>query len=278
VPSGGVGRRVIEQAADVGAGEVHLGTDGGRCSPEREQGVEGRPGAHEGRTPGVGVDLHVVPEVALPALRTVDHRPGDVAQLLHSFDGRVDAAIDLEEETVIPLGVDDPDGLVNDGVVGQEPAGDCVRDEGVDVDQAEVERLVFRAGQRAENAADVQLDQVQLSHDVTEAGDGVDQMLVGHTEQRVGRQDDVLDGHVAMIQVRDGQAQCPGARNRELMAHLVRRLVVIPSHWGYSSCGARAGTFQPTNVYFTPIHMINNNYVKYITRLLLISLILLTWH
>lgn len=142
--------------------EVDLGAYRGRGCPESHQVCQGGVCSHEILTPSVAVCLHVGPEVALRSLGPVDHLGCQVSELDALRDRLADEVTDQEEHAVVTLRHDDALSVVDDGSVRQEAGADEVVDEGVDVDDAEVERIVLRICYGIDDAIHVGTDHLQV--------------------------------------------------------------------------------------------------------------------
>lgn len=226
----GVQLGTAEQARRPDPLEVDLGADRGRGGPEGHQVGQGGVRRHEVLTPGVAVRLDVRPEVALLALRPVDHLGRQVSELDALRDRLVDEVADLEEDAAVALGLDDLLGIVDRGCVRQEAGADEVADEEVDVDGTEVEGVVLRVGHGVDDAVHVGPDHLQVEDGGTEVHARLVEPGTTHPEVRLTRElDEPLDGHVAEHQLRHGLGQRLSGGDGVNQADLVRGLVVDSS-------------------------------------------------
>ncbi len=226
-----MGADALEQARRLDPLQVDLGADRSRSGPEGDQVGHGRVDGHEVLTPGVAVGLDVGPEVALRPLGTVDHDVGHVPELLGLRGGVLDEVADGEEDAVVALRLDDFDSRVGGSRVDQQTGDDALRDEGVDVDDAEVERGVVRVGHHVDEPTDVRAGDLELRDDATEVSSCLDQTRTPDTEVRLTRElDKPLDGHIAEHKLGHalGKRLCGG--NGESQANLTRGRVVDSSH------------------------------------------------
>ena len=221
---------VAEQAWCSDPLEVDLGADRGRGGPEGHQVRQGGVRRHEVLAPGVAVRLHVGPEVALRTLGAVDHLGRQVSEPDTLRDRLVDEVADHEEYAAVALRHDDALGVVDDGRVRQEADDDEVVDEGVDVDDAEVERVVLRVRHGVDDAVHVGPDHLQVEDGGREVSARLVEPGTTHTEVGLTREpDEPLDRHVADHQLGHGLGQRLSGGNGVNQADLVRGLVIDSS-------------------------------------------------
>lgn len=223
--------RVRQQAARPGVVVVHLRADRRSRRPER-QGVGHRgERRHEVGAPRTAVVLDVLPEVALGALRALDHRIGGLAQRPGLGDRHLDPVLDLEEDALVAGRLSDEDGVADLERVGQDPGGDAPFDELTGVDRTDVERLVLRIPDHVDDAADVRLRDLELRDGHLEVRERLDQLLATDTEVRGRRQlDELLDGAVAEHQLGLRLGERSSRRHRQRDADLTGGLVVDTPH------------------------------------------------
>lgn len=222
----------LEQARRLDAHQVDLRADRRSGLPEGHQVLQGGVDRHEVLTPRVAVGLDVGPEVALPALRTIDH----VDRLLRETGGLLervlDEVVDREEHAGVALRLDHLQGVTGGSGTLEQPCSDAALDEVVDVtDRAEVEGVVVRAPDGVDELANVRTHDLELGADPTEVAGRLDQPLTTDTEVgRTGKLHETLDRHVAEHELGNssGERLCRG--HRESQADLARRLVVDASH------------------------------------------------